>query len=108
MRTCCVVLSPISLLSVAKGSAAEGVSGYWVLRREAFGHRLVHGINFRLLYANYTKAKLLQGKGDTSGRDVQNEVSIYCCDRFIRCKAKHELVLVTIASVGYDSLRSRP
>jgi hypothetical protein len=86
-----VLLSPISLLSVAKGCAAEGGSGYWVLRREVFGHRLVYGINFCLLYANYTKAKLLQGTSDTSGRDVRNEVSNYCFDRFIRCRAKHEL-----------------
>lgn len=87
-----VLLSPISLVSVAKGSAAEGGSGYWVLRREVFGHRLVYSINFCLLYTNYTRVKLLQGKSDTSGRDVHNEVSNYCFDRFILRRAKHELM----------------
>lgn len=86
------LLSPISLLSAASGSEAEGCRGYWVLRRQVFGHRLVYSINFRLLYANYVKAKLLQGKPATSGRDVHNEVSNYCFDRFIRFSAKHELV----------------
>jgi len=43
-----VLLAPTSLHSVAKGSAAGG-SGYWVLWRQVFGHRLVNGINFCLL-----------------------------------------------------------